>query len=971
MPAPYETPTPGGLNLPFSLGEGLATPGRAERPREERLEQLRGLLNTAGQAITGALNSEARIAAIAKARAEARRREQVELANWVKNRKATEDNERQAAYRKGVAEREEAIKRTQFEILRDPRSENSEWVLNEAVMRQNNAQFEDEKDGWMNFILQHQEAARGDARREAERASRVANSQLVSDTRIAARTAKNAIDDIANDIQLDGELQQQLIGDGKGINERVSQHVYRVAMAAAPELFDVRKNDPMAAAKMEQQQILLDELEARAQSKIVDHLTRQHITNTNKAMEAAGNTRIEVGALSYAEGALTPEEYHDLVGDTMRTQFAHVDPKQRDSIREKLYRDQFDRLSKLLDQPNPGKALERMESLMGVADLNAGEKQIIREQIIGEKFPKAVNDRLKSLFDQKKAEMSGVTFLNEGRTLVPRDPRAVELDMLENGTYRDIAGQVLDELGINGDPRNLTPLQANLLIEIQKVTMDAEESASRHSRNANESVERAARFISGAALSAEDAGKQWSDGGIMRVLGGKLSPDDPVFQDLSSTYRKRTGRDLPWDGMSPIPTTPETMPLLKDLASTEGQLWGNNKLTPIPRALSQTIEAMVLHETPERAEIALNFWGRLSADAKQRVGQTLSARANMVLMEANRLYGHDSDGRGLSMQEITNRVRKIDENTAVAAMRLAKDQAGLHDLNPRDNFKYDYAKSLSKALERDVLEDEYGGVLSGFTPADLSGELNDLAFQLGGRDALLPLFQQMSLVQLANPEIDLDQAGVIVAARMRSQGFKVVPGTRGPRIVEDQWDHWPGDVQPDVLIKQNLATPLSAAQASAFISRLREPGPQTTAMARDGIPAADILWSYVQEREGPGSVVPHPRYWAFLPETEGEVFRNMMAQGPARERGGVPMQVNIPGIDRIQLLADTDGNPLLLASSQRRPEVPMPVNKARIPDYFLTPAGRQRFKLKPDSAEKMRNIFEIDGNYSMLGRFHM
>lgn len=971
MPAPYETGIPGGTNVNLTqavgftqdLGGTLTTPGRQERPREERLNQLRSLILSAGQAVVGAVEGEARLAAIAQRKAEERRREALRLYEWVTTRREAEDDAKAAAYRKAMKERLAGVEQTQFQIMRDPRSENNEWVMNEAVLRQNNAQYPEEKQAWNDFILRHQEAARRDARVSAEKAARVANAELISDTRIAAKTAKNVIDDLANDVQMDADLRKRLIGNGIGINERVNEYVLQVAMSAAPQLFDLNKKDPMYAEKLEQQTILLDQLEQRAQTTIVNRLTQEHIANVEKAMEVAGADRIDVAAQAFAEGDMTASEYHDIVGDTLRTQFAHVDPRQRDTIRERLYRQQFDRLAQLLDQPNPGKALERMESLLAVADLNANERQIIREQIISDKFPKAVRERLERSFQQKMAEMSGITRLNDGRTIVPRDPRLIQAEMLENGSYRDIAGQMLDELGIEGDPSKLSPLKANLLAEITQVTLAAEEDARRELDKVQRSVDRTARFLSGAALSTDEANDQWSEGILMRALSGTLSADDPVMQNILQQYRKNTGKDLQWSG-GPIPVNAETLPVLRDVALQEGQAWGRNSIVSMPRTMATTLENMVLYESPEKAEIALNFWMGLGPEGQERLGSSLSARAQMVLMEANRLYGQDSrTAAGLSMTEIANRVRTIDQNTAVAALRLARDQAGLSDLMPNPQFRYEYAKALSKALGRDILQDEYGAQIPGFEfdvpgaglfDATGGGALQGLSQSLGDRAALMPLFAQMAVVALSNPGISTDEAAVIVAARMREQGYKVVSGVQGPAIIRDPFGHFPTDVTPAKILQDNLSVPRTTAQAKSFIASLPNVGPQTQAMARDGVSFGDILWSYLSEQAGPGVPVPHYREWAFMPETNGSLFTNLIAQ----ENGGVPMHVAIPGRNggRLQMLLDVEGNPLLVVSSKRRPVVPQPIDRTRIPDYFLTKDARRKVKIKPDSAERMTEL---------------
>lgn len=988
MANPYETPIPSGTNTNFQsapgltqdIGGSLTTPGRQERPRTERLDQLRALLTMGGQAVAGAVGNDAQIQLRAQQRSAQRKAEVESLAAKVRQQRADQDNERERAYRSAMVERQKAVEQSQYEILRDPRSTSNEWVMNEAVSRQGNTGYPEEKTAWNDFIVRYQTNSRNDASHEAEKASRVANADIINDRRIAGKTAKNAIDSLWNGLQLDASKQQDLIGNGQGISDRVNVHVLDAAMKAAPQLFNLDKKDPYYTTKLDQQTTLLDELESRANATIVAPLTKQFIVNSNKAAEETGAHRIDVASQSFAEGDLSATQYHDVVGDVLRTQFAHVDPLQRDQVRGKLYRQQFTRLAGLLDQPDPGKALERMESLLSIADLDPEEKQIIREQVIGDKFPKAIEKRLKETIETKMGEMSGITRINDGAEIVPRDPKSVQVDMLENGTYRDIAGTMLDSLGIKGDPSKLTALQSNLLGVITSTVGAAEEKARTVQKTAMASVNLANKFFGQAHLTAEESSAQWKNGAMMRMLNGNLSADDPVFQSMSSDYKAQTGQDFPWDGTKPIDITPDTKPLINDVARQEGQAWGRNSLAPVPSDLHSTIENMALYSSPDRAEVALNFWQGLGSSGQERVGKGLSARAQMALMEGTRLYGGDPNTRALNMAEVANRMKAIDENAALAALRLSKDQAGLSSVTPDPRFHYDYAKALSGALGKDVLKDEYGGSLAGFdinVPGAGFGDpmgtstVEGLAQTLGTKSALVPLFAQMAIVQQANPGIALDQAATVVVARMRTQGYKIVPGVSGKQIVKDTWNHYPTEGTPSDVIREQIAAPMTALQAKAFIGKLQQPGPVTQQMARDQVLPQDIIWSYMQEKAtaangGKAVPLPPPSEWGFTPDSSGPMFSGLMAQ----RDGGIPMQISIPGSGRTQMLIGNDGNPILLSSANRRTPMLVPVDRSTLPDYHLTPQARKKLPLKPDSASKMHSLFlSADEGKAIANRF--
>lgn len=974
MAAPYETPTPAGVNASLSsapgfnqsLGGELIAPGRQERPRLERTEQLRSLLSTAGQAVTGAVASQARVQAIARARVEERRAANARLAQQVARQKAEQDDAEQAAYRRSAQERVKQVARTQFDILRDPRSENHEWTMQEAVIRQNNAEFPEERDAWMDFIVTHQEAGRRDAKASAERTARVATAGLVSDRRIAANTAKNAIDDLSNQVENSPDERRRLIGDGSGINSRVQEFVMREAMSAAPDLFNLSKEDPLYPQKLEQQALLIEELEARAQHTIVNPLVDQFRSDHYKSAEDTGKRRINIAAQAYAEGDMTPSEYHDLVGSILSDNFKHVDPRQREAKRAELYRQQFDRLATLLDQPDPGRALEAMEGLLSVADLASEERAVIRNEIISEKFPRAVQNRLSEQYRQKMAEASGLAELSENGVTVPRDPRLIQVEMLENGTYEDMAAQLLDDLNVPSDPKAMTPLQASLFSAVWEQMADERTKAESAQVKAVQSVDRSVRHFAGQRLSDEEAAKKWGEGPLMRVLSGTLSPSDPVFQSLATQYKGATGKDFPVGQDGKLPLNAETQPIFNELARSEAQRWSNNKLTSFPRDMGETVSNATLSGNAQQFAVAMSFWRALSPDGQERM--QVPAQAQAVLMAASVM----ADDANLPAIDMLNRARQWASNAATASLRLksaGRDDEGMSPFLPNATEREGYDAALSSVLGRSVNAGGYGVSLG----ADELGQV------FGSNEALIPIYMQMQIVMDATPGTTIKQAAAEVVAQMRGSKHKLVEGVAGPQVIRDFHGHYPVDVTPRDVLLGNLTDQLTKEQAARFIARLPDPDPATQAIAaRDGATVADILFSYYAAGVGPVSVepgadpqaaMPHPRSWDFLPVTYGEVFEGSMRQ----ESGGVPMQLSIPHerFPRGFIPTDKNGNPLLTVSSRRRTEAPRPVNKQGIPDYFLTPAGRRKVPLRPDMGQRMeqaiRSTIPSIGNPAAAG----
>lgn len=967
MPSPLESFIPQGVDPTLGVvGQGgLNVPGRAERPRTERLEQLKGVLAAAGQAMVAGVEGQARLAAAQERNDAARRARHQSLYNWVKQKKIDEDNQQQRAYREDMARRLKAIEQEQFDLLRDERSENSEWLLNEAVMRQNNAEYPEQRQAWNDFVLRAQQQQRGDARRAAEDIAKQAQRDVINATRVAARTAKTAIDELWDDIRLDVDLKQQLIGNGRGINDRVNSYVLGIAQSSAPELFRLNKRDPQYAEKLEQQQLLVDQLYSYAQTHITKNLTSEYIAESNRTMEVAGGEAIDAGTQAFSEGRMDAEAFHDLVGTVLRTNFAHVDPRQRDALREKLYRQTFDNLATLTLQSDPGLAVERMESLLRVADLNDNEKQIIRADIIEDKFPKAVKRVLEDAFLSQVTQRTQISTLNNGALQVAKDPRTVEVEMLNDGVFRDEAGKLLDRLGIRPG-EELTPLRANLLNTITKVAIDAEDRARKHVQSAQEAVFRTERFLSGQTLLASEASKQWEDGILMRMLTGRLSVDDPVYSTIATEYKAKTGKTFPWNGQGPMPINNETMPVLRDIALAEGMAWSANKSTPIPAELAQALSAGILQADPSRAELSLAFWQGLSPDSRQRVGAKLDARTLMVLTEADRIRSQTAQGQRMDISEVINKVRTIDQNAAVAALEIARNQADLNNLLPNPNYRFDYAKALARALGKDELRDEYGETVAGYGDSfaeytfDATGSkaASSLLKAFGTDQGLIPLFAQMALAQRANPGASLDECATVVASRMQSQGYKIISTPQGKQVIKDPYQHYPTDVTPGILMQQNVQAKLSQSQAEQFIARLPDAGPRTRGEASKSVSIGDILWTYLDElgaAEGRMTPIPRPDQWSFEPIAVGPMFEGLMNS----RDGGVPMQLRIPGEARIPLLVDKSGAPLLVVSSNRRTTAPNPVNRAGIPDFYLTPDATRGLPFKPDSSDRIREMMEL------------
>jgi hypothetical protein len=993
MPAPVEGGVPGGTNADFgqapgynqTLGRELAVPGTDARPRTERLDQLRSVLVAAGQAIPGAVMTEARIQNLAQQRRQERIAESRRLAASVRQRQDEELQGEERQYRTNLEGRLQGVERSQFNILRDARSTNSEWVMNQAVLQQENAGSQEEKDAWNGFIIRYQQNAREDSKQEGERIARESNRRLADDVDFAAKTAQNAVDVFAQDISGDPELERQLIGDGRGIADRVYDYAYQAAIASAPELFNLTKSDPQYAAKKRAGDELLLELESRALNGIVRPLVAKAGKNQERSSEVAGWNLIEAQQLSYGEGRQDAETFHDNVGDIIRTKFAHLDPGQQDELRQKMYTQQFTRLVSMLDSEDPANALDRMEGLLSVADLSDSEKEVIRENIISDKFPQAVANRLGQQFASAENELNTVPVGSSGRS----DPRKAALDMLRNpngevggpSRYMDIGAQMLDKLGIKpGQP--LTPLQANLQMAVLSQVDKAEQAAISLQKQVDRKVDAGITLRQGGALSSEDANKAWSGGWSMSAFSGNITPDDAAYQTLAQEYQQAYGEPIPWDGTSPLVLNEKTAKIGTMLAQEDARAWRGNTATAIPAQVGQRVTENLQSGNPAQVKWSLDFYHELGPAGQERLSKTLGTGpeavwTNAVLIEGQRLlYNPRPTEQGRDIATVSNQIRSITETMAnTANNRALLDAAVRWEREPKYNT--DAAKALESALSASPSEGGFGADdAEGATSED---RIMDVIGQ--DRENLAGLYQRAYIIQALNPGTTIDTAMSTVVAEMRSQGYTVADSERGKVVIKDPFSHSAYEPKRDMQVLNNISLYANFPVERKYnfgMRNLMSQRTQENALKQyaTAIGASDEDVAFAMER---GNRKDWLLYSALkreaqakglegLPTPESWDWRTAPMSGPdwneemQMSDGGIPMILEIPGFPPMNQMYH-NGRVIHSFSATRLTEAEGgPAQPNRVVDSYLTsPARSSAIPVKPDSSKIVGELLELSG----------
>ncbi|MCI0660443.1 MAG: hypothetical protein L0220_05155, partial [Acidobacteria bacterium] len=387
MPAPIESSIAKAVDQPFAnapgltqnIGQELVTPGRSEQPQESELQSVRRAILAAGEAGVQTLTAQARIHNIA-----------VE-----KSQRDTADRLRQEALNeerrnKMIDGRITEIRRQQFDILSDERSENAEWALKRGVTAMNNAFYDEERDAWHGFILSQQDKMRQDTERTDRQAVIDSNQEFRSADAQASANAGLALQMFDSEVRENESLQKMLLGDGKNIQGRVIEAVTQRVMTAAPYLFDIQEGDELAEDRKVAGEQLLANIQMRSLA-IADQLIEKQNTIEQGNNAVLGEENIQSASQMFRDGLSPASKLNTHLDIIMNDHFDHLTPAQQHDMKKKIIVGELDRLSSLTDVKDPQRAVELIGDLLEEAEnLSLVDRGIVQQEIIQKKLPTAV-----------------------------------------------------------------------------------------------------------------------------------------------------------------------------------------------------------------------------------------------------------------------------------------------------------------------------------------------------------------------------------------------------------------------------------------------------------------------------------------------------------------------------------------------------------------------------------------------------
>lgn len=193
------------------------------------------------------------------------------------------------------------------------------WLMRQARTQMVNAGTVEEAEVWQALFTDAKEladAGKKDAARERE-------IEIVNQFALAGQTADIAIKALGDRLKLDPDLQNQMIGDGTGIHDRVQDWSLQEAQRAAPELFDIQPNDPDRKLKEEQRDGIVVQL-IRSSLPIANRLIEQASADMEDASTETGIKLVTAQLTSFLKGGIGIEAMAEALTSAASLHFNHL-----------------------------------------------------------------------------------------------------------------------------------------------------------------------------------------------------------------------------------------------------------------------------------------------------------------------------------------------------------------------------------------------------------------------------------------------------------------------------------------------------------------------------------------------------------------------------------------------------------------------------------------------------------------------
>jgi len=486
-------------------------------------------------------------------------------------------NQTAAVYQQAVgniqqAQRVRRVKDAQVKnmnMLLQPGSDNPEWLHRHATAEYQNAATPEEKSIWFGTIQ------RANAMREQQGLTQAQHETQMRKRNydLAQQTARIELSRVADRIENDPRLRQQLIANGENIHERLIEFVIGQVAEAVPELANIRRSDPQYKLKTQMRDDLILGLTEQSRG-MASRLVGEHrqLGDESALMTYERNTSAAIDSMLHGnlDSKLAVNDFLSTIEEQMLWNGGALRPSQRQAVVKNLIDETMKRLGRLDNDLSLERAFELKDELLTALqdkpELRQGAKDVFDGQL-GQSLDRRIN----------RDVQNNTALYRQG------NPLANSLDIAKAMLQDDVLGtlhqSLRDEAGVPFDKSDLTDREAAIASAIdQKIEgylagftqmVNASVAKMTEQQKANLAKREGRRY------NPTDA---YRGSALVQATEGELSPDDPETRLLEADWQAYSDQPMPWsieDG--PLDwENPDHAPMFEFLAVREASLLNNN-----------------------------------------------------------------------------------------------------------------------------------------------------------------------------------------------------------------------------------------------------------------------------------------------------------------------------------------------------------------------------------------------------------
>ncbi len=808
----------GSIDPTFTPNVGVVQPGFRQAAPETPLKQLERVLLSASSLGASALQTQA---AAKRSRDNLRERAVA----------------RQGAVMAQIAQGQVTIQQSMQEVRLDDarkmaadfliRSDDHDpvWLMRQARTQMVNAPSIEEQAVWEELFV--------DAKRAADRVeldeAKQRQVDIVNQFALAGHTADNAIKALGDRLKLDPDLQDELIGNGTGIHDRVQDWALQEAERVAPELFDISPRDPDRELKEEQRDAIVVQL-IRSSLPVANRLIQQHSGDIEEAAADTGVKLVSSHLTSYFKGDISIEAMSSAINEAGTLHFNHLSSTEQESKFKQVIGTAMDaalkgrfgfdisvlepRLASLIDN-GPFSPFEQ-------ADLQGAVQEGLMQLAVNQYGTLVTRERLTHTMEIPVPTTEGSLGF---RSVVRPDALLTMALPGADGrtTFDRIATQAIIEAGI--DKTDSTPIELAAVARILDTAAEFNARGQRANATAIAEFQNAKQVFGGdpsgdprLAYETAIARRAFSDSRMLD--GGQIQRILEVEEAIRATRPELEGVATPeqvWDPTRPIERSVETRSLREAIWTLEARGWSADRVAsthPLPSNMISEMSTLWTQGGPEEMHDVLMFASALPELRREELLSGLGEGTTASLSLRNAMHTWLLAANNIEFRPpIEDLMSKARAAQAVSAPSDFLSSSTPFLDNAGSLNKEVAAAAISEVLAAKKLTSTaefFNAILPGdpFTSADTEFRNNMSEIQsmfMGPTKPIVDRMLELWSMRVQTTDDDPVQSANFVFEMMKADGFHFTNIDGETTIVQDPQFHFGPDDVSGVELRSNIA----------------------------------------------------------------------------------------------------------------------------------------------------------------------